>query len=73
MCLPMFLLKPLAHPSHDVVFEGTLNHLMQEVRCDELMYVGTREIGRKRLTCWLSGTCERAVPNEHTLTSPAMP
>ena len=41
---PMLLLKILFHPHNQVIFESTLDELVQEVRGQQLVDVGTWEI-----------------------------
>ena len=44
MCRPVLLLKILFHPHNQVIFESTLDELVQEVQGQQLVDVGTWEI-----------------------------
>ena len=47
----------LAYPCYQMVFEAALDDLMEEVRREQLVYIGTRKVIRERLmsveTMWL--------------------
>lgn len=45
----MFQDKIFANPLHQVILEAPLDHLVKEIRSNELMYVRTREIVCKEL------------------------
>ena len=41
--------KVLAYPGYQMVFEAALDDLMEEVRCEQLMYISTRKVVREWL------------------------
>jgi hypothetical protein len=45
----MFFLELIAHPVNKMIFECSLDHLMQQVWCDEFMNVRAWKMGGKRL------------------------
>lgn len=52
----MGLNNPLLDPFNNVVFERTLDDLMEEIRSNQLIDVRSRKIGSKRLRVYLSVT-----------------
>jgi hypothetical protein len=45
----ILLLKVLSNPLDKVVLESSLYHLMEEVRGEQLVNIGTRKVGREWL------------------------
>ena len=45
----MFLFKIIFYPCNEVVFKGSLDHLMEEIAREQLMNVGAREVAREWL------------------------
>jgi hypothetical protein len=40
----MCVLKILSHPLNKVILENALDQLVEEIDCDQLKYVGPREV-----------------------------
>jgi hypothetical protein len=53
--LAMSYVQVVSYPCHEVIFEGSFNKLMQEIRCEKFMDVCSRKSMRERLMKYVSG------------------
>jgi hypothetical protein len=49
------MMEVLLHPCHKMVLEAAFDDLVKDIRCNQLMNVGTRKVVSKRLNFHKSG------------------